>query len=79
MAETASALSEIAAERNSQDEKWGEQNHGDLYWLGILIEEVGEAAKNIIEHKPAELTRTELIQCAAVVVAWIECVDRRGE
>lgn len=36
-------------ERRRQDAKWGEQNHNDYYWLGILTEEVGEAAKALIE------------------------------
>lgn len=39
--------------------------------LGILMEEVGEVARSIIERDDANLT-TELVQCAAVIVAWLE-------
>lgn len=65
---------QIQDERAQQDKQWGEQNHGDLYWLGILVEEVGEIAKAIIEERPID---TELIQVAAVAVAWFECIQRR--
>ncbi len=40
----------VLNERRRQDEKWGEQNHNDYYWLGILGEEFGEAAKALIEN-----------------------------
>jgi len=39
----------VLNERRRQDAKWGEQNHNDYYWLGILAEEFGEAAKALIE------------------------------
>jgi hypothetical protein len=91
---------EIARERDAQDAKWGEQNHGDgtgshalkvaaqdarhwadqqaaegtLRWIDILDEEVCEAAA---ESDPAKL-RAELVQVAAVAVAWIEAIDRRA-
>jgi hypothetical protein len=42
-------------------------------WLDILQEEVSEA---FAEKDPAAL-RGELVQVAAVVVAWIEAIDRR--
>jgi len=42
-------------------------------WLDILDEEVAEA---YAEEDPAAL-RAELIQVAAVAVAWIEAIDRR--
>lgn len=68
-------LRSIALERRRQDAKWGVQNHDAPYWLAILIEEVGEVAKAIVEGHMADL-RTELIQVAAVVVAIIEWLDR---
>lgn len=70
------AFIKIRKERQKQDEKWGEQNHGDLYWLGILVEEVGELSKEIIEGRDC---REELVQTAAVAVAWLECIQRREE
>jgi hypothetical protein len=97
-------LTQIAIEREKQDEKWGQQNHpdgtqpgglgryrtslkldlardlyaaaeggGDLTWIEILGEEVAEA---FAEPDP-QLLRAELLQVAAVAVAWIECIDRR--
>jgi hypothetical protein len=42
-------------------------------WLLILLEEVFEA---LVETDPAKL-RAELVQVAAVAVAWIEAIDRR--
>ena len=45
----------------------------ELTWLDILREEVEEAAAEV---DPAKL-RTELIQVAAVAVAWVEAIDRR--
>ena len=38
-------LNQIKAERERQNEKWGEQNHSVIEWQAILMEEVGEAAK----------------------------------
>jgi hypothetical protein len=45
-----------------------------LKWVDILEEEVAEAAA---ESDPAKL-RAELVQVAAVAVAWIEAIDRRA-
>lgn len=67
----------IMEERARQDEKWGEQNHGQLYWLGILVEEVGELAKALIEGKDDEAGK-ELTQVAAVAVQWMEARQRRS-
>ena len=46
---------------------------GEVTFLDILAEEVAEA---FAETDP-ELLREELIQVAAVAVAWIESIDRR--
>lgn len=96
----AQILAEIAAERERQDAKWGEQNHpdgtggtfahdavnyarrqckeaaqsGTITWNLILQEEMWEA---FAESDPIKL-RAELVQCAAVAVAWIEAIDRRA-
>ena len=70
-------LAEVAAERHRQDEKWGEQNHDAGKWMLILAEEVGEAAKAALEGDVAQ-ERAEYVQVAAVAVARIECIDRRG-
>ena len=49
--------------------------NGVLNWRLILLEEVYEA---LAESDPERL-REELIQVAAVAVAWAECIDRRGK
>jgi hypothetical protein len=46
---------------------------GHLAWRDVLQEEVYEA---LAEPEPAAL-RVELVQVAAVAVAWIEAIDRR--
>jgi hypothetical protein len=46
---------------------------GSVTWTNVLLEEVAEA---FAESDPARL-REELIQVAAVAVAWAECIDRR--
>lgn len=90
MAESNEALAiyAIRQERKKQRTKWGEQNHGDLYWLAILMEEVGEAAQAIIQEKAYDEVEKEMVQIGAVVVAWLECharftgapfpIDKRG-
>lgn len=52
----------------------------DIYraptWAHILVEEVSEAIEQAVLHDTSEL-RKELIQVAAVAVAWVEAIDRR--
>lgn len=67
-------LDAVISERGRQDDKWGEQNHDDSKWLAILMEEVGEVARDILEGNSVE---DEITQCAAVAVAWMECIYRR--
>ena len=57
----------------------------DMDCLAILIEEVGEAATAILHKQkigsvtdPEQDLRKELIQVAAVAVAWIERLDRHA-
>jgi hypothetical protein len=47
---------------------------GHVTWENILTEEWAEA---MAEEDPAAL-RAELVQVAAVAVAWIEAIDRRA-
>jgi hypothetical protein len=126
------ALTDVANERARQDEKWGEQNHGDAdpvilarlksddqlsapstvalrlateyevpsaargkwlcererttsgapTWAGIALEEFCEVIEAIVLAKASgddtEL-RAEVIQTAAVFVAWAAAIDRRHE
>lgn len=61
----------IAKERLHQIAKWGEQTHENGIWLLILTEELGEASKSFLKGDPLSGT-DELVQSAAVLVAWIE-------
>ena len=78
-------LKQIMKERERQILLWGEQNHVDEWYFPILVEEIGEVAKAMIETKfkyhganPGD-TRKELIETVAVGLAWIECIDRRNQ
>lgn len=75
----------VQMERIKQDAKWGEQNHDDFKWLAILSEEFGEVGHAVCEQLQNNYTpevlrenlEVELIQVAAVCVAWVECIRRR--
>ncbi len=96
----------IHDERQRQILKWGIQRHNDFYWLGILIEEIGEIGKALIEDtitahpvilgngltfdtclnsshiniqgRTGVLTlEKEIIQTAAVCIAWLESIESR--
>lgn len=49
---------------------------GSISWAAILLEEVSEA---LAEKPGSPNLRTELVQIAAVCVAWVENIDRRAE
>lgn len=72
----------IKEERARQDAKWGEQNHDPVVWVAILMEEIGEMSKVILEtstfKNPATFVENELIQCAAVLKAMWESGKRNG-
>ncbi len=68
-------IAEVIAERKRQDAKWGaDRMLPDSEWLTILAEEFGEVARAMQESTPVE---EEIVQVAAVAVAWMECVARR--
>ena len=84
---TLHAIRCVTDERGNQLQKWGVQNHSPLEWMAILVEEVGEAQKEALEHHWAGThypvdefrlvrLRAELVQVAAVAVAAIESLDR---
>jgi NTP pyrophosphatase (non-canonical NTP hydrolase) len=66
---------EISRETDRQDEKFGEQNHSPFYWLAVLSEEAGEAAKAALE-KDWKHYRKEVVQIAAVTCQMIASFDR---
>lgn len=77
---------EIANERIRQDVKFGDQLHRPIEWLPILMEEVGEVAREVCENyhswhygpRTYENYRNELIHVAAVCVHMIENIDKES-
>lgn len=66
----------VFIEWTRQREIWKVQTHTSGRWLLILMEEVGEAAASFLKGPPHEAI-IELIQCAAVLMSWIECESIR--
>lgn len=62
----------IELERGRQISMWGDQQHTHEHWLSILTEEVGEVARALNDDKDKDEIRKELVQVAAVAVAWLE-------
>ena len=69
-------IGEIIDERKAQDKDWGPVEEGrEIETMPqVLMEEVGEVARAILEHDPIQ-QREELIEVAAVAVKWIEWLD----
>lgn len=72
----------IDAERTRQHQLWdgahswgvGDCSHPDLeptVKVTVLAEECGEVSRAVLDRNPAQL-RAELVQLAAVCVAWLE-------
>ncbi len=74
-------LKDVQDERVRQDAKWGGvpgiERRDEHTYPAVLTEEVGEACKAWLERDMDNL-RTELVQIAAVAVAWIEELDNGG-
>ena len=65
-------LQALDLERKAQYKKWGDQSGNSIgRWLGILIEELGEASKGYLDSN-YDNYRHELIHAGAVIVAMIE-------
>lgn len=66
----------MLAAQQAQHATESAKTEGRCTWEHILDEEICEAyASASISDTPAQ--RAELIQCAAVIVAWIEAIDNR--
>lgn len=69
----------ILAERARQNRKFGDPPRdvpGNLTWLRILMEEVGEVAQELdSERNNPERLRTELVQVVASGVWWLEQLE----
>jgi NTP pyrophosphatase (non-canonical NTP hydrolase) len=71
-----SIISEIEQERKRQDLKFGTppRSRKPALYLAVLMEEVGEIARSILEGD-SDNYRIELIQVAAVAVAALQDFD----
>jgi NTP pyrophosphatase (non-canonical NTP hydrolase) len=74
-------LEEVFRERDRQDAKWGgvpgRDRDDDHTYAAVLGEEFGEVCRAWLERDTEQL-RAELIQAAAVAVAWVEHLDNTG-
>lgn len=69
-------MEEVYLERRRQDSKWGANRPiSTTPYLAILMEEIGEAATDTFAGT-LDTLRAELIQVAAVAIAWIEAIDQ---
>lgn len=71
------ALEHILKERQRQLDKWGEQAHHDTFWAVIEGEEFGEVCRAVFETDADQLY-SEVIQVAAVALAWAEDILHRN-
>jgi NTP pyrophosphatase (non-canonical NTP hydrolase) len=78
----ADAIAQVLAERERQARLWNQYHKwgwGDcssnliapVTKVAVLTEECGEVARAVLDGDPANL-RTELVQVAAVALAWLE-------
>lgn len=95
----ADAILAVLRERDRQEAKCAEKRREGLVWLtcadprmpdgdklAVLVEEIGEVAKELCDARAAKCAassnlRVELVQVAAVALAWIEalaCSDLIG-
>lgn len=74
----------VKEERQRQKKARGDQNHNAFKWFTILAEEFGEVAQVLEKRTEHRLGQDEylneleyeLIQVAAVAVAWVESIRR---
>lgn len=76
-ANTEDAIIDILNEMNRQDIKWGQQDHDPHKWNTIIMEELGEVAKDTFEHN-REGYYKELIEVAACCIQAILTAKRIG-
>lgn len=75
-------LAEVAAEAARAHAKHGARSildpqAPDSARLPVLVEEVGEVARAMLEGADAGHLRAELLQVAAVALTWVEAIDAR--
>ena len=66
----------INEERNRQDRLFADVPDPNPYvQLAVLHAESGEVARALTKKEGAESLKAELVQVAAVAVAWLEAID----
>lgn len=65
---------DVDAEIQRQNHIWGEPRHLGHKWNSILVEEVGEFAKALLEQDIVH-AREEIIQVAAVAMQIANAID----
>lgn len=77
---------DIWNERVRQEQKWYPNSNMPNPFvhvhekIAVLAEEFGEVVKEALDGKPfGDPLRAELVQVAAVAVAWIEAIDRHKD
>ena len=74
----------VLQEMVRQDKKWGaDREQPDYVWLLILVEEIGEVAKAILNRMfrdgPISDVDMEVIQTTAVGMQWLKDINRTGD
>lgn len=76
---TPEIIRRVIEERVKQNTKYPEDRNLPLpLWSTVLAEEVGESARAVLEHDLVNLEE-ELVQVAAVAVAWLEDLQYQKE
>ena len=76
------ALDEVAAERVRQDAKWGGPAHDDGHSIFEFIDFIRDYvgwARSMAAMGSTDKARRRLIQVAALAIAAVESMDRKGE
>lgn len=70
---------DIDAERCRQDKKWGPNRRlSGMLWVLIAGEEMGEVCRSLLQCQGDDDLYAEVTQAAAVLVAWLEQMERDG-
>lgn len=89
--QTQRVLHEVAMERTVQRKKWRNQHddlHSSCFWAVLLGAYTGRVVNQVLcmatpsSSQPLTTPRSLrrlLVKVAAVAVAWVETLDRRGE
>lgn len=74
----------VEEELTRQQEIWGEQNHSTLEWLAIVLEEFGEAAKELVNdyfesQETLDAAQKEIIETIACLAQLYRACEQQKE